>query len=698
MIGMKAFRLLAVCAVVAIVASLCVAQRSTTPTLRVPLQVVRHTGNAGLFEASLRAARMPEDKRRKAVAEFGQLPADLQAHLLMMVSEEYARTNDIPPGTLPSRRLVRIKDWVRLERPRSAGLEIDHLWPTEGNPDERVTVWGKGFNADCKVLIDDVAVETYYWGKYTIMPPETLTFTVPGDIATGVDHPLAVRNTATQKGTRPLAYHVVAPRGYRGHHGWQFRNFARPKIPWHLFRDYFGASAVEYPNGTAKSYAKNWYYHVYAHVGEGGNCLGMSIASLRSRAKDIPTYHHDYFTNHAKDYTWQYPLGKQVLETVQEDHGAQCSWALFWYACKYYRHQSHREAWVRIRDLCKTPNNRPVMCFFGEGWWGGHAVVPYKTQVVGDAHRIWFYDNNRPYEEDEGRGPDKHMATVHWSSNTFSCEGADKMFCLSYDECTKLARQFGAGEKSWWIGTTVGVLNGGSVRQVTDDEGRKLLNTDGTENTDANTRIPDAIKFIPLTGNVAQAEYPDTFVFNNSAGKNLTFTAEGSGDKVFHMFMHGTAFRADFSGAGALRLLNVMTPTRGMDVPDLAALQPTSIKIIQQPPTRARTEAPERVFELTNFRNLGNQRLLVQPSADGASIDVQTGAGVGFEFDLTMETYLPADNMVGRAVFQNVKTEPNSRANLRLADWGRPAASKLTVQLRNLKTNQVIRSDTLSPR
>ena len=63
-----------------------------------------------------------------------------------------------------------------------------------------------------------------------------------------------------------------------------------------------------------------------------------------------------------------------------------------------------------------------------------------------------------------------------------------------------------------------------------------------------------------------------------------------------------------------------------------------------------------------------------------------------------METYLPVAKMVERVVFENVRTEPNSRANLRLADWGRPGTSKLAVQLRNLNTNQIIRSDTLSPR
>ena len=48
------------------------------------------------------------------------------------------------------------------------------------------------------------------------------------------EHDVFVRNTNTNADTATVQYEIVAPRSYRGYHGWKFANFSRASIDWKL--------------------------------------------------------------------------------------------------------------------------------------------------------------------------------------------------------------------------------------------------------------------------------------------------------------------------------------------------------------------------------------------------------------------------------------------------------------------------------
>ena len=201
---------------------------------------------------------------------------------------------------------------------------INSFWPSQGAPGAWSYAFGNGFNADCKVIFDGVQVESHYLAMDVEFFPKSMAFKVPTNATRDQMHQVLVRNTATSAETAAVAYEIVAPRGYRGYHGWKFSNFSRASIDWKLYANYFGALTVEYANGTHRPAAQQWYDDAYSSAGAGGNCYGMSVSSLRVRNHEFDhMFHAGFLTNAgtAQPWCWWYDWNDTTRETVQQQQG-----------------------------------------------------------------------------------------------------------------------------------------------------------------------------------------------------------------------------------------------------------------------------------------------------------------------------------------------------------------------------------------
>jgi hypothetical protein len=575
------------------------------------------------------------------------------------------------------------------------GPSISYIWPREGGyRDAWCFVFGSRLNANCKVLFDGAELATTFIGTWDEFFPNTLSFKVPVSAAVGADHEVKVHNSSSGATSAAFAYRVVAPRGYRGYHGWRFANFSRPTIEWKLFRDFFGAATVEYADGTHRPAAQAWYDANYKGVGNGGNCYGMCVSSLKHYMGTLNTFHKTWFADPANHHTyvWWYPWCDQTRESVQEDQGGQLSLELATYINTYYNTQTHRDMWNRIQGNLLPA--RPVLGMWGGG---GHAIVPYSVETAGDDHKIKTWDNNVPYGETETGGPDKSIAHVYWGANSFSYGGYNKAICLTYNECVvpphlpaAAVGSMGAlaGTQSNPNHTAICVLGGGTrVSQITNDQGRRFYDPNGTENTNAATRIPLSMRFLPLTGAPPQPDDPLTFIFSQAQGRSLTFELAGAGAKRFSCFMPGSVMTVVGEGTGQLQVNNIAQDARALRVPNPSQLRPTQVDII-------RTLAQgERHFRLTQLQNLPTQAVSLVPAPDGLSLQVMAAQPLQFSLEISA----PVGRGVQQAAFSGIAVAAGQRAVLQPTNWGNLAAG-LNLQLRNLQSNQLQDQRIVRPR
>ena len=678
---MKTSRVVLVCVLVFAFLAVAGAQRGVLRP-KAPLRVASPLTLTKDFQTILKAQKVPADKQSAALTKFRSLPPSLQQDLLGAMDEKAAIRIGTPVELLPKykhAKLIRIRPELLLLR------RISGFFPEDGSPGNWAVAFGTPWSNDCQVVFDGTPLDTTYLNFDVDFFPNSLAFTVPAGATKATDHNVKVIWPGTTNETGVKQYRIVAPRGYRGFWGWKFANFSDPTIPWACYRDFFGADAVEYPGGAHRPAAQAWYDSTYKGVGGGGNCYGMSVSSLRERDDDIGGLHSAWFAANIEDYVWPYGWCTQTKETVQEYQGGQASaevWALINH---YYNHQSHQDAWNRIQSLCSTTTNRPVMGF----WWpggGGHAVVPYKTEVAGDAHRVIVYDNNHPYAEGESGSVDPDVATIGWAADSFSYVGANKMICLSYDECTQ-PQHLPTEATGGGMGMIAAVFEQGArVGQIQDAQGRRFFNANGSINENPATRIPDSMKFVPFMGRELPAGYPEIFIFNNSTGKELTFEVGGQGQKMCRVFMPGDVFEVAFNGTGPLKFLNILTNTRALEIPAPDALQPTSIRSIK-------AVANERTYQLQNLRNLGPASLLIRPTPNGNSLNVESQGPV--QFDLRTASF--GAGQVQQGLFNNIAVAPNELATVAPANWNALGTTQLNLQILNLQTKQQIRSIKIGP-
>lgn len=682
-----------------------------TPQLRpMQLQTLRPVDLTALtptrlvqdFDTALRTNEVPAATRQAILAQYRELPDDLKLSLLETFDPSYAEA-----ARRPDIYIKRVEpEWIGRLIMRL--FWISSFWPSQGTPNGWSYAFGTGFSSNCKVYFDGVQVESHYLDWDIEFFPRSMAFKVPANAARAQEHQVFVRDMTSNRDTATVAYEIVAPRGYRGYHGWKFSNFSRPTIDWKLYAHYFGASNVEYPDGTHRPAAQQWYDNAYSKAGSGGNCYGMSVSSLRIRNHEFDhMFHANYFTNSgtAQPWCWWYDWNDTTRETVQEQQGAWYTQEVLDTHTNLYNSQDPRALFTRCQSLVSDPINRPVLVVWGNGW--GHAVVPYQTEIEGNTRRMFVYDNNHPYREDETGSSDPNLAVVNWSANTFAFGSASKGVLMSYEECTPPNPHL-PGSEYGGPGAQAAVVvfsPEAQVQQIVDEQGRRFFNPDGSINEDPNTRIPLSMRMYPLVqrgpvlrlpqlpqqGELLQMlqrmpSGPSIFVFSQAQGKSLTFTVAGEGARSANIFMNGRVFSLEMAGAGQFQVAGIgLVPT--LEITEPAVLAPVSLRYIRSRP------GGDRMFDLRNLRNLGDQPLRVTPSEDGRELEIQAVPGVLFNLDIQG----PTGRGIHAAAYQDVLLAEGGAMRLRPANWGQLSSSQLRVQLRNIQTNRQLRQFNIEP-
>jgi len=652
------------------------------------------------FELALKTRNVPEDQRQAAMDRYKQLPPDLQQSLLSTADIRYAEALHRSDLYIAQIRA----EWIggiiaRLFR-------ITSIWPSQGAPGAWSYAFGDGFNADCKVYFDGAQVESFYIDMSEFFP-RSMAFKVPTNATRDQMHNVFVRNMNTSADTATVQYEIVAPRGYRGYHGWKFSNFSRATIDWKLYRHYFGAAAVEYANGTHRPAAQQWFDDAYTKAGAGGNCYGMSVSSLRVRNHEYDhMFHANYFTNPAtaQSWCWWYDWNDTTRETVQQQQGAWYTQEVLDVHTNLYNTQSARDIYNRCVSLVGQVINRPVLVVWGTGW--GHAVVPYLCQADGNTRHIRVYDNNNPYRENETGSVDPNEATVNWSANTFAFGSAPKGVAMSYEECTPPnphlpgAEYGGPGANA----VVVAVSDNTRVEQITDDAGHRFFNPDGSLNEDPNTRIPFSMRMYPLVQRppvlrlperpvliqglqlgLQVPEGPVLFVFSQPPS-NLNFNIAGDGAKRLSFYFTGRLLTAEALGMGEIRLMGA-NALPAVQFPNPQQLQLQSLRFLRS------REGGDRLFNLMQLHDLGAEALTLSPSEDGRSLDLQAAMGAGF--NLLVEG--PGGQGTRNVRYQNVMLGAGNAMTLSPTDWGELQRTELKVQFRNLQTNQFLQQINVAP-
>jgi hypothetical protein len=673
----------------------------TAKTLQLsPLQLSQQ------FQGVLAAKGIKGKQAEQASDKFRSLPEGLQSSLLLTLDESLAKKHQyealsisrLDPAIIARVEMLRI-------------FVISGFWPEQGAPGNWSYVLGSGFNDDCTVYFDGSPVESHYLGEAIEFFPNSMAFEVPAGASRGQEHDVFVRNTATNNDTATVKYEIVAPRSYRSYHGWSFSNFSRGSIDWDLYADYFGRLNVEYADGTHRPAAQTWYDNSYTRAGAGGNCYGMSVSSLRVKNREFDHMTHaNYFQNAptAEPWVWLYDWNDTTRRTVQQQQGAWYTQEILDLHNDYWNNQDPRDVFTRCQNFIGEITNRPILVYWGQnagGNWWGHVVCPYRTEVDGNARRMIVYDNNNPYRENETGSVDPDVATVDWAANTFSRGSATKAQLYTYEECTPAnphlpgAEYGGPGSNS-----VVAVFSANAdVQQITDENGRTFFNADGSLNTNPGTRIPNASIVPPLVqlqprvirqpriGQLQlpqlQLERPDDapliFVFGEAGGKDLRFNLAGQGAKQMQLFAPGRIFSVEASGIGEIRVNDLLLPA--VQIPNPQAVSPGLVEYIRSTP------GGDRVFELSNIRNLGAQPLELLPNPNGTEVEVNGPPALQFD----LEVLGPVGQGMQGASFGNIALQAGAKANLRPQNWRALQASGLRLQMRNLQNDAVINQQTL---
>ncbi len=659
-----------------------------------PLTVMQLTPLVRLqeFQGVLKQHKVPGQEQTAAMDKFKSLPADLQDSIMATIKPKYARMIRRDDLTMTAVDVGRFRERWEL------AFLITSIWPSQGVPGAWAYAYGLSFNDNCEVYFDGAPVVTHYLDWDFEFFPHTLAFEIPDGASLGVEHAVQVRNATAAKQTGDFMYEIIAPRGYRGIWGWKFSNFSDNTIPWHLYANYFGAGSVEYGDGTHRPAAQQWYDDAYKGAGGGGNCYGMSVSSLRMRNDNFSHMNWATWLNapaNYHDWLWHYDWCTETKETVQQMQGS-------WYTQEQLAAygtadaaQDARGTYNRVVALVADSVNRPVLVYWGNGW--GHAVVPYGVRVNGDAHEMLVYDNNHPYSETETGAIDPSIATVNWAANTFTCGTATSATAVSYTECTPANPHLPGAEYGGPGSATVALVvqAGTTVKQITAEAGRTLLNPDGSRNTTPNTSIPNATILYPLMQtppvlrqplNIrglqlrAPASGPTTFVFGSAVGKSLQVNLEGAGEKQCSFYQPGMALAVRASGEGQMKVSGILQPAFALEVMDPATLQLGGVRLIRSTP------AGDRVFDLQNLRGLDGQTLRLAPLRDGRQLEVQGGPAL----QCNVELQGPVGRGAGVRNFANVSLQANAKALVQPVNWQDLGATQLQIQLRNLQNNNLI--------
>lgn len=577
-----------------------------------PLQIPR-AGLANLkplqqaeseFAQLLRAKGVPEETMRQDLAAFRKLPREVQEQLAMQIQP----SDKIPTAQLNPTQRKRASLWTRVDAGKLELLLppiLTRVSPPDGATGEYALAVGSNFRSSSKVFLNDVELSTtpiIFWGQTS---PSFLSFQIPTTgVTLGSTYPLQVRTGTRSSGT--IDFRIVSPRGYRGQWGWKVANRGGPNIPWEVYRNYFGASAVEFADGTHKPAAQSWYDSRYKRIGAGGNCYGMSLSSLRVKHDNLTgLLHRAWFVANPKRWVWDYDTDRNldnVWQTVMEMQGNQISEPQHTLLWDRIDNQTANQAWVFARDHVDLPEPHGVVMGITGG--GGHAVVVYDVGPDEASRRFMLYDNNTPYTTTEAGGPDRSIATTNKAANTFSYGSYNKVGVYDLPEllvAPNLPTEaggpgMGAASDSSYLSVTPPAR----VAQISDAQGNTYY-VGGAENTGA-TRLPGVIRTLPL-GNPPAPDYPETWLLMNSRGREYTIEVSNPTQAATTISFVQKGLVADLTATGAqIRLAGAGINTNQSV---LRLLNPDSVNLRSLKLIGITGPAEQRTFDILQLQGAG---------------------------------------------------------------------------------------------
>ena len=616
------------------------------------------------FAQMLAKLRVAEADKQTALGDFAKLPPGAQELALSIVETRLGMKSGGSGLSLPR----------KTPGPHAPSTlpRVDAFYPTKGTPGEWSAVTGSSLNNDCKVNFDGIELPSAYcFGG--------LCFQVPTDKQLGTDHAVFVHDTKQNTNSATKQYRVAAHMGYRGVNGWRFGNFSTPYISYEVFRDYFGASQVEYANGYHIPSVWEWYIWFYRQVGDGGDCHGMSLRSVRTKLSDWQGLYGSWWPANTQPTVWDYAwVDPQIVDSIREDQGGQTSGQAMALISTRSNHQTNNQAWELIRDALLTgdPRKQPIVVITGS--LGAHVVVAYRVNQTGDDRAVYLYDCNKPYRETEPG--DNSIAHVQQSTDTFSYGSYDKLNAYTFDELvyehpnlpsTAIPPGLGA------LGSDVTVVvaqSPGAMKQITDEAGRTFF-AGNQPNTNRATRIPDSMRFVPLTGGPVPPGFPAVFVFGKSVGKSLTFDLQQTSPSGVRIFSPGivTIITAQ---TGRFQINGILTPNQ-----ELRMINPNGMNLGEIRFFSTQADRSERVFEVQGLKGIqgrGFVGLGIGPSGGAVSITGDCGA----QLRMNVKSY--SRSGVQESALPNLSIPPNQRGLINIRDWAnlRSSPPKLELQSR----------------
>jgi hypothetical protein len=610
--------------------------------------------------------------RSSAISQFGKLPVELQSAVLARLQTGAP----IKAALVPS--AVGTKVPIEIIRSLLYSPSIADIIPAKAGWHEWVQVRGTLFTADCVVKFDKVEQPTT---RYL----DGLWFKVPSLYSdVGKTFGVSVLDKATKLEGLPVDFPVIAPREYRGVSGWQFPNFSSGDLSWAIFRDYFTQPAVEYAPGKPRQSAWNWYLSTYKGIAHGGDCFGMSVRSVRTRRKDFSGLWASWWPSHTQARVWDYLwVDPQIGDSIREDQGGQLSREVASLIDDRWNHQSHFAAANMIWSAIGSgdSNKQPIVCM----WIGnnyGHAVVCYGIAYGQSKYHLSLYDNNKPYTE-MGNPADSIAYVGGYGGGWFSYfygpnwPAANKMIVLLYNEIAlsppHLPAEAGGttGTTGTGMDCTIAAFDSqNAVQQITDESGHTFF-ANGQENTNSATRIPDSMRFIPLTGGKLPYDGPAIFIFNRSVGKSLTFDTVGTAPGNARIFSPGSVTALNLR-SGQFSLRNIMQQTQELNLNSPNLMQLQSVEMISVQPDRS-----ERVFQMKDFRNLtpGTLKFSLSPTLDSLN-----ASGIPAKFALAIQGQSSAG--IRSATMPDVAIPAGRMAAIKVPDFRTLQDSSLQMETR----------------
>jgi len=622
--------------------------------------------------------------KQEVLTAFTKLPSGMQTAVTAALEPSVARNL----GLSTSKTIQAIRGpRVTLQLPY-----ISDVWPASGDscPNSWVLIYGIGMNSNCQAWFNGAARTTYYmpWGADW---GECIGFQIPSGTAIAHDYDLYVKDTAANRSGNHRNYRVVAPRSWRGNHGWKFANFGEPSppgIPWEAFRHYFGANEVEDGSGNHLPAAQAWYDSTYRRVGAGGNCFGMTLSAERTLFWQPWSLYESWWNANHLARAWDYNFVEpQVHRSINEHQAAQLEASIMANKLYLLNNQDHNEAWERCRNLIGqiSSTDNPLLSIYGPGW--GHCVWPYRTEESGNTRRIYIYDNNVPYSESE-TSDSTMVVTINKTTGSVTWGSANRIICRSYKDCTPadphLPSEATDGDAAMMA--TIVVERPARATQIVGDSGRTFY-TNSQINTNPATRILNSMLFVPDTGTTRDPNFPLVYVFGNARNKTLELQLAGMRGRTVRTFTPRLVLELTTPPTGAdtgnMTLNKLLT-----DQVSLLSAQdgPRQVRVIMR--TGARQQ---RVVNL-DIQQAG-RGLLITPRADRSGVNVENRTGSELRYNLEIQNFQAGAVQTLRVPTQTLAAQTG--ALLTPTDWSRLADVRM--ELRNLQTGAGIRTEILRP-